>query len=223
MKKISDEMKMFKSLMKVIAFQWGEKCEVVLHDWSMGYESTIVAIENGGVTGRKVGDCGSNLGLEVMRGTVKDGDRYNYITHTKDGKVLKSSTVYIKDDEGKDLGSLCINFDVSDLMAAKRTMDSLTRVYEDNNEYFVNDVNELLDFLIQESMKKVGKSVSNMTKENKLEALSYLDEKGALLITKSGGKICKYFDISKFTLYSYLDEIHTVSYTHLTLPTIYSV
>ena len=46
-----------------------------------------------------------------------------------------------------------------------------------------------------------------MTKEDKMKALKYLDEKGALLITKSGSKICKYFGISKFTLYNYLEEI----------------
>ena len=36
-----------------------------------------------------------------------------------------------------------------------------------------------------------------------------MDQKGALLITKSGPKICRYLGISKFTLYNYLDEIHS--------------
>ena len=75
------------------------------------------------------------------------------------------------------------------------------------NEIFANDVNELLDFLINESLEIVGKPVSEMNKEDKMKALKYLDEKGAFLITKSGKKICKYLDISNFTLYNYLDEI----------------
>ena len=38
--------------------------------------------------------------------------------------------------------------------------------------------------------------------------ISQLDRKGALLITKSGPKICQALGISKFTLYNYLEEIH---------------
>jgi predicted transcriptional regulator YheO len=203
---IADEKEFLTALLKALAAQWGEKCEVVLHDWSVGYEQTIVAIE-GHVTGRKVGDCGSNLGLEVMRGTVQNGDIYNYVTQTKDGKILRSSTVYIKNKEHKPIGALCINFDISDLMTAKKTIESLIMNRGETAEYFASDVNDLLDFLIQESIKLVGKPVTYMTKEDKLKALDYLDEKGAFLITKSGNKICQFFDISKYTLYNYLDEI----------------
>jgi predicted transcriptional regulator YheO len=202
-------MQFFKSLLKMLASQWGENCEIVLHDWSQGYDKTIVAIENGHITGRKVGDCGSNLGLEVMRGTVQDGDRYNYVTQTENGKTLKSSTMYIKNDSGKAIGALCINVDISNLIIAQRALADLV-VPEKNevSEYFASNVNDLLGFLIKESIKKVGKPVNNMTKEDKMEMLRFLDEKGAFLISKSGVKICKVMDISKYTLYSYLDEIH---------------
>ena len=64
-------------VMHLIAEEFGSQCEVVLHDWSHGYEKTIVAIENGHVSGRKVGDCGSNLGLEVIRGTSDGGNQFN--------------------------------------------------------------------------------------------------------------------------------------------------
>lgn len=206
---INDEMQFFKSLLKMLASQWGENCEIVLHDWSQGYDKTIVAIENGHITGRNVGDCGSNLGLEVMRGTVQDGDRYNYVTQTENGKTLKSSTMYIKNDNSKAIGALCINVDISKLIIAQRVLADLV-VPEKNevSEYFASNVHDLLAFLIKESIKKVGKPVNNMTKEDKMEMLRFLDEKGAFLISKSGVKICKVMDISKYTLYSYLDEIH---------------
>jgi predicted transcriptional regulator YheO len=55
------------SLMQCIAAQFGNSCEVVLHDWTQEYEITIVTIENSHITGRKVGDYWSNLGLEVMQ------------------------------------------------------------------------------------------------------------------------------------------------------------
>ena len=42
-----------------------------------------------------------------------------------------------------------------------------------------------------------------------VKAIRYLSNSGALLITKSGDKIAKHFGISKYTLYSYLDNSKT--------------
>jgi len=44
-----------------------------------------------------------------------------------------------------------------------------------------------------------------MTKEDKIRAIQFLSKNGAFLITKSGDKISKYYGISKYTLYSYID------------------
>ncbi len=208
MKSIEEQLPLLRSIMTLIARQFGENCEVVLHDWSKGYEKSIIAIENGHVTNRKVGDCGSNLGLTVMSGVTDELSEFNYITKTKDGKTIRSSTIYLTDDSNKPIGALCINYDITDVVDMQDIVESLIMVNnKEVNEIFANDVNELLDFLINESLEIVGKPVSEMNKEDKMKALKYLDEKGAFLITKSGKKICKYLDISNFTLYNYLDEI----------------
>jgi predicted transcriptional regulator YheO len=193
--------------MKGIAALFGSRCEVVLHDLTGNYESTIVMIENGHVTGRKVGDCGSNLGLEVLRGTPERGDKYGYLTNTREGNVLRSTSVYIRNPEGRVIGCLCINMDISGLILAENTLKELTA----NNipreeEFFVNDVNELLTAFLQKAQEEIGKPVAYMNREEKIRAIKYLDSKGALLISKAGNRICNFFNISKFTLYSYLDE-----------------
>ena len=110
-----ESQRLLESVMKLIAAQFGPDCEVVLHDWSKEYESTIVAIENGHVSGRKVGDGGRNLGLEVMRGTTDGSNQLNYITQTQDGRMLRSSSLYLTDENGKKVGALCINLDVTEL------------------------------------------------------------------------------------------------------------
>lgn len=211
MKQVQEEFAFFESLMKGLTAIFGTNCEVVLHDLTDSYESTVVMIENGHVTDRRVGDCGSNLGLEVLRGTVRNGDKYGYFTNTRDGRVLRSSSVYIRDGEGKVIGCLCINFDISNLMVADKTIRSLISngEGEKEEEFFVNDVNQLLDALLQKAMEEVGKPVSYMTRDDRIRVVKYLDQKGAFLITKSGNRICQFLDISKFTLYSYLDEIHS--------------
>jgi predicted transcriptional regulator YheO len=206
---VRDELEFLNTLLDGIAEQFGDRCEVVLHDLQLPYDRTIISIRNGHITGRTVGDCGSNLGLEVLRGTAKDGNLYNYITQTKQGKVLRSSSIYIRNSKGETIGSICINLDITDFLMAENVLKSFSRHGSKENvpEVFVKDVNELLDFLIQECQKEIGKPVAHMTKEDKMRAIEYLDRKGAFLIKKAGDKICKYFDISKFTLYSLLDEV----------------
>lgn len=208
MEYINEELTFLKDVMKAIVNQFGEKCEVALHDLTKEYNHTIVSIENGHITNRKVGDCGSNLGLEVLRGTEKNGNKYNYITQTKDGKTLRSSSVYIRNKEGKVIGSLCINLDISDFILAENTIKTLTMNQGNTEveEVFTQDVSELLEHLIHKCQQEIGKPVQYMNREDKKIAIKFLDEKGAFLITKAGKKICEFLDISKFTLYNYLEE-----------------
>lgn len=73
-------------------------------------------------------------------------------------------------------------------------------------EPIVRSVADLLDDLIEQSVQLVGTPVALMSKEEKVRAIRYLNDTGAFLITKSGPKVCKFFGISKYTLYNYLDE-----------------
>ena len=68
------------------------------------------------------------------------------------------------------------------------------------------NVNELLDSLINESVKKIGKPPALMNKEEKIRAIHFLRDAGAFLITRSGDKVSNFYGISKFTLYSYIDQ-----------------
>lgn len=113
-----------------LAKEFGKNCEFVVHDYSKEFGSTIVAISNGEVTGRSVGNGGTDIGLRVLKGENHENGRYNYITQTEDGRYLKSSTVYLKDDEGKIIGSLCVNFDITTMLAAKTLWkDSSTSIF----------------------------------------------------------------------------------------------
>lgn len=126
MKSIYDHWDLWQKLLTMLEQQFGSRCEIILHDLTRDYAHTIVDIRNGHITGRKIGDCGSNLGLEVLRGTVQDGDRYNYVVHTPDGKILRSSTMFLKNDEGAVIGSLCINLDITQSVAFEGFLHQLT-------------------------------------------------------------------------------------------------
>ena len=74
-------------------------------------------------------------------------------------------------------------------------------------EIFADNVEQLLEYLIAEGEKMAGKAAASMNREEKLKFINFLDQKGAFLISKSGQKICGLLQISKFTLYNYLDII----------------
>ena len=197
-------------LAKGIASQFGPNCEVVVHDLATNDpESSIVAIENGQVTGRKVGDGPSHVVLEALRGENSQlQDHLSYLTKTRDGKILKSTTIYIRDDDGDPIGIFGINYDITLMLAMETALKQFTATEKEEKEpeAISRNVSDLLDELIEQSVKIVGKPVALMNKEDKVKAVQFLNETGAYLITKSGDKVCKFFGISKYTLYSYIDE-----------------
>lgn len=214
METISEEFEFFAELAKGIAAQFGDRCEVVIHDWSKPFESTVVAIENGHVTGRKVGDPSTNLGLEIMRGTTDGDNRHNYITQTADGRVLRSSSIYVKNKTNQIIGAVCMNLDITDLIVAEKMLQSLTGSgLTPVRESFASNVNELLDTLLLDAQEAIGKPPALMGKEDKIRMIQLLDQKGAFLIKKSGERICQHLGISKFTLYNYLEESKSLDET----------
>lgn len=231
MKSIYDEWDMWQHLMSMLENQFGDNCEFILHDLTKDYNHTVVDIRNGHITGRNIGDCGSNLGLEVLRGTVKEGDRYNYVVYTRDGKILRSSTMFIKDDDNNIIGCLCINMDITETVKLEGFLkrynsyeivddssDSLsitsstsqqtnTTPLISDQEIFANNISEVLEYLIAQADKIAAKPIDKLSREEKIEFVRYLDQKGAFLVTKSSEKVCEHLKISRFTLYNYLDLV----------------
>ena len=202
----SKRLELLRQVAAGIAAQFGSGCEVVVHDLSRHPDHSIVAIFNGHVTGRKVGDGASHVVLEQLRSqdqTTKD--HLCYLTKTPDGKILKSSTIYIRNSRGKVAAILAINYDISRLMMVENAIADLISTPQPAEPEKIVNVNDLLEELIQQSVALVGKPVVLMNKEDKIRAIQFLSQNGAFLVTKSGDKIAKYFGISKFTLYSYID------------------
>ena len=207
MNSIDEELPNLKRLVQMLAAQFGPNSEMVLHDLSKDYSHTIVAIENNWITGRSVGDGGTNLGLEVLRNPPNSGgDLCNYFNKTADGKMLRSSTFYFRNDEGAVIGSLCINTDITPMVQLQDLMQNLTMMTpnQDVMEVFANRVEDLFEYFIKQSIGRIGKNPSDFTMEDKIEIVRFLDSKGFFLITHASDEACKFLSISKFTLYKYL-------------------
>ena len=196
-----------------VSQQFGNNCEVVIHDLRHGQlDNSIIFIENGHVSSRKVGDGPSHIVLEAMKHNPETlEDKLCYLTRTHDGRILKSSTMYIRDEEGEVAAIFSINHDITALLAIEGSIRSLVSVTtpegdtQSQPENIPLNVNDLLDELINQSIQLVGKPVAMMNKEDKIKAIQFLNNAGAFLITKSGDKISRHFNLSKYPLYSYMD------------------
>ena len=201
-----------------IARQFGNDCEVCIPDLQANdLEHTICYIINGHVSGRKIGDGASKIVLETLEALKKGdnvSDHLGYRTHTSDGRILKSSTIFLKDESGKYRFILGINHDMTNFINAQSALSNVVENIETTGEDIYGQiplsVNDLLDNLIEQSVKLVGKTPALMTKDEKVKAIKFLQDAGAFLITRSGDKISQFFGISKFTLYSYIDQAKAV-------------
>lgn len=209
---VSENFEWLSEIGEFIARQFGEDCEVVLHDLTRPYDSTIVAIWNGHITGREVGGSGTDAGLSILRGTVSPKDEYNYINTTKDGRILRSSSKYFKDKNGNAVGSLCINYDITGLTMGQKALANLLCQEEPqqekshSGEIFTSNIDELLETMMQDAVASTGHTVETLGKEDKVAVVRYLDSKGAFLIKKSAERVAEFLGISRFTVYNYLNE-----------------
>lgn len=193
-----------------ITAQFGSACEAVIHDLkTMDIESSIVFIENGHISNRKLGDGPSEIVLETLnRNPSQLQDKLSYLTKTDDGRILKSSTMFIRGEDHTIDYILSLNYDITGLITIENALRSLTTTQTEADKQpkkITHNVTDLLDTLIEQSVELVGKPVALMSKDDKITAIQYLNDAGAFLITKSGDKVSSYFGISKFTLYSYMD------------------
>ena len=204
-----------KQLAHGLAIQFGSSCEIAIHDLkTKDLEKSIVYIENGHVSNRQTGDGPSGIVLETLKSDPSTiHDKLSYLTKTEDGRILKSSTFYIRDDDGSISYIFSLNYDITAFTAASTaiqsliaTKDNLPDLTGDSPRQITHNVNELLDLLIEQAVAKVGKPVAMMNKDDKVAVVQYLDHAGAFLITKSGDKVSSYLGISKFTLYSYMGK-----------------
>ncbi len=192
-------------LVSALGQTFGKYCEIVVHDFSSP-ERSIIAIE-GDLTGREVGDTLDALGFQLLK-THPASDLLNYRTKTKEGKELRSSSVFLRDEKGQIFGALCVNIDVSGLLKAQEWLqEALGSTSTTIDERFEHSVDEVLENLIQNAISSIGKKTADMTRDDKVAIVAYLEAKGAFLIRYSVERVADLLGMTKYTIYNYLDEI----------------
>ena len=210
----------YSMIVKAIAKTFGENCEVILHDVS-DLEHSIIMIENGHLTGRKIGSTMTDMGLYFLKSDLFRDTEFvaNYQTESKDKKKLKSTSIFIRDEEKAIIGFLCINYAVDYLLETRKKIDDFCAINKDayninlkkeiNGEIFSDNINDLLDGLFKRAHEKVGVAIEKMKKNEKMEIVKLLNKKGVFLVKGNIDKIAEKLNVSRYTIYNYLAELKT--------------
>lgn len=210
--KIHPILEAFIPIVEGLAQTFGKNCEVVLHDVK-NPQSSIISISNSHITGRQVGGPMSEYGLSTLKKAQFDKPKINYMKKTPDGRILKSSLMYIKDEKGELIGFLCINIDISEITVVKNILNDMFDIVapepssESQEESFGSTINEVLSYIVDRTLEKFGKPVAFMSKEDKVSIVEALEEKGVFLIKGAVDYVAKVLCVSRYTIYNYLDEI----------------
>jgi predicted transcriptional regulator YheO len=197
---------MLAELVPQLARAIGPNCEVVLHDnrWT---RPTIRAIGNSYITGRKTGD----LMTRTIVGGVEVHDQskpiFNYAAKTPDLKQLRVSLLPIKHG-GAVIAYISVNYLVHDLLLARQALALLTKTEPHGRvveQYF--STHDVIGTMIEESLDHRGRPAQLLTRAERIELLRCLKERGALNMRGAVEQIASSLNVSRATIYNYLQEI----------------
>lgn len=212
----SERERIFRSLAQIadaIVETFPRAFEVVIHDLSQPHKSICHIV--GDVTKRRAGGPVTDLVVKALQregGNIRD--RYNYKTTTKDGRTLKSTTVFIRDSTGTVVAAFCINFDMTDFLSLANALEIFTttaNAFDSNGkaETFAMSVTETIMAVFEQEAAKIGKQPAYMTTGEKVALVKGLKEAGLFQIRGSVDQVAHLLGVTRYTVYNYLKNIET--------------
>jgi len=193
--------------------------EVILHDIRNPSHSTH-AIVNGHVTGRRLGDPiiaapVDDQGLDLLYEDQPPTDGISaslgmYESKTRDGRRLKSSTLLLRNRQGKAFASICTNTDLTEfesLHAALQKLLGVDRPTPPESGSEARTVDEIIEEMVQDAVNTTGKPTALMDKQEKMQIVSELLRRGAFVIKGAVERVAHSLGVTRFTVYNYLDEL----------------
>ncbi|HHO8472790.1 helix-turn-helix transcriptional regulator [Klebsiella pneumoniae] len=219
---LNELMMILSAAVRVIGSVVSCNAEVVLHDLRKP-EYSIAEIVNADVTGRKRGDS-VLAGMRTDRAFISAMEERNepvsllldYVTYTRDGKPLRSSTAIYRDRNNKPFAALCINVDNAGIEDALRVLMSLSGITDSSQIHTQPDpqadngtgnIEDLMREIIGTTTALNPGSSRTDTKRANLIAVKNMQEKGIFLIKGGVEKAATALGVTRYTIYNYLDEL----------------
>jgi predicted transcriptional regulator YheO len=192
-----------------IVATFGRSCEVVLHDYR-DQERSVVAVA-GSVTGRAPGDAMSEIGLRVLAAGDDARNEVGYLTRAQDGRVLKCTTLPLRDVDGTLIGALCINIDMSAITRATGVLSDLLGLSATEETgattNFSGDLDQVVESLVERAERAHAVPVAALGRDERLTLVRSLHEAGVFSLRGAPARVAKRLGISRTGLYNDLAEL----------------
>ncbi|MFI2433356.1 transcriptional regulator [Streptomyces sp. NPDC018693] len=198
-----------------IAATFGPVCEVVLHDYRRP-EASVVAVA-GAVTGRAVGSAMSEIGMRVLARGDEAADELNYVTRTGADRLVKSSTMVLRDSKGAVFGALCVNVDVTAVDRAQALLAALAgaagRAADTPVTTFGDDIESVVDALVDQHLNRQDRTWAALDRDRRLALFRGLDEQGVFAVRRSVELVAARLGVSRASAYHYLAQARAAAQT----------
>lgn len=209
----------------------GPDYEIVLHDIT-SEPSRVIAIANSHISDRAVGSPTTNAALQMLaNNSYKTNDfLYDYQVSTEDGRILRASTMFIKDEDGSPIGLLGINFDDSRYQELSRKLFStihpdgfwkdaaspgLSAAPAEGASSQPDSLSDDLSMDISSLMEKAFESVTasldtpldRLNQQEKRDIVQKLQERGVFKLKGGISFVAKRLSCSPATVYRYLGDL----------------
>ncbi len=185
---------------------FGKFSEVVIHDLKTPDKSLIYI--KGNLTNREIGDPTTNIVIDELE-KEECSDFIITDMETKDGKTLKSLSIFIKENQ-QTIGCICLLIDPTAFVLVSNLINEFaqrTSIDKKEKEIDTKHVLNVTDEIIDSSINEQSTPVALMQKEDKIKIVSQLQDQGVFLMKGSVDLVANKLNVSRYTIYNYLDEI----------------
>ena len=204
----------YQNIMNYFGEILGANYEFVLHVLKPDGGSYIGHIVNGDLSGRSLNSPLTNYAKKLISEKVYLNQDYvvDYVGEGPKGKKFRSSTLFIKDHEGKLQGLLCINFDadvyrkvVKDILKLVNLSSDIELIEKKTDqeqpvEKLTDNIRNIIYSVIDKDILESG---AQLSPEQKRLAISKLKEYGIFEIKGTINEVAEIMGMSESSVYRY--------------------
>ena len=206
----------FVPLVDGLAALLGTGCEVVLHAFDQ-LDASVIKIANGHITGREAGAPATDFALAQLQqatshlqeqGPEEQGSWRSYFSRNRQGHLLKSASMTIRNRQQQPIGMLCVNFSLDAPLSSLLTTLSMPGMANSlntvpvvlENESFASSV----DDLVAQVMAKIDGDTSLPASARNKAIITALYERGLFEIKEAAHLVAVRLAISRHTVYLHI-------------------
>lgn len=197
-------------LAEVLGQMFENVLEIVVHDFK-DLDHAIIYIVNGHISGRSLGGPVSEINLRrlVEEGQFPD-KLVNFSSRNGRCQSLKSSSLAIRDDQGKLIGAFCLHFDLSHFEQFQKFLEFFVNAKVDSF-VGVNDFgacqphDQEIKAEIEAWLLKRGLHTAQLTYEDKQLIVSHLYQKSLFKRKGAISIVANVLQLTRQSIYNYIE------------------